>query len=53
MPAAADAQAEVTRCTSVWRRDGSRWLQVHSHQDLPPGVGYPFPAPTATGSASA
>jgi SnoaL-like domain len=42
---------EVMRVTSVWRRDGARWVQVHSHEDLLPGASYPFPA--RTGSASA
>jgi ketosteroid isomerase-like protein len=47
-------ETEVMRCTSVWRRDGSGWLQVHSHEDLLAGVSYPFAAPTpAAGSASA
>jgi ketosteroid isomerase-like protein len=52
----AGGQTEVMRCTSVWRRDGSRWLQVHSHEDLLPGVSYPFAAPAfaaPAGSASA
>ena len=49
----ADGETEVMRCTSVWRRDGSGWLQVHSHEDLLPGVGYPFAALTPAGSASA
>jgi ketosteroid isomerase-like protein len=46
-------ETEVMRCTSVWRRDGSGWLQVHSHEDLLPGVTYPFAAPTSAGLASA
>jgi hypothetical protein len=41
------------RCTSVWRRAVSRWLQVHSHEDLLPGVGYPFATAAGSGSASA
>ena len=52
----AGAQTEVLRVTSVWRRDGSRWVQVHSHEDLLPGVSYPFavlPETGLTGSASA
>ena len=52
----AGGETEVMRCTSVWRRDGSRWLQVHSHEDLLPGVSYPFAAPAfaaPAGSASA
>jgi ketosteroid isomerase-like protein len=52
----AGAQTEVLRVTSVWRRDGSRWVQVHSHEDLLPGVSYPFaalPKTGLTGSASA
>lgn len=44
-------ETEVMRVTSVWRRDESRWVQVHSHEDLLPGASYPFPA--LTGSASA
>jgi SnoaL-like domain len=49
----AGGETEVMRVTSVWRRDGARWVQVHSHEDLLPGVDYPFAAPTAAGSASA
>ncbi len=44
-------ETEVMRVTSVWRRDGSRWLQVHSHEDLLAGASYPFA--TRAGSASA
>jgi hypothetical protein len=44
-------ETEVMRVTSVWRRDGARWVQVHSHEDLLAGVSYPFA--TAAGSASA
>jgi ketosteroid isomerase-like protein len=39
----ADGETEVMRVTSVWRRDGLRWVQVHSHEDLLPGASYPFP----------
>jgi SnoaL-like domain len=35
-------ETEVMRVTSVWRRDRSRWVQVHSHEDLLPGASYPF-----------
>jgi ketosteroid isomerase-like protein len=47
----AGGATEVMRCTSVWRRDGSRWLQVHSHEDLLPGVSYPFTVLPETGPA--
>ena len=43
-------ETEVMRVTSVWRRDGARWVQVHSHEDLLAGVSYPFTA--AAGSAA-
>jgi ketosteroid isomerase-like protein len=49
----AGGETEVMRCTSVWRRDDSGWLQVHSHEDLLPGATYPFAAPTSAGVASA
>ena len=49
----ADAEPEVMRCTSVWQRTTSGWLQVHSHEDLLPGVSYPFEAPAGSGAASA
>jgi hypothetical protein len=39
----AGGETEVMRVTSVWRRDGLRWVQVHSHEDLLPGASYPFP----------
>jgi ketosteroid isomerase-like protein len=44
-------QTDVMRVTSVWHRDGSRWLQVHSHEDLLPGVSYPFTVLLETGPA--
>jgi hypothetical protein len=44
------------RVTSVWRRDGARWVRVHSHEDLLAAVSYPFAVPPETapaGTASA
>jgi ketosteroid isomerase-like protein len=49
----ANAEPEVMRCTSVWQRTTSGWLQVHSHEDLLPGVRYPFAATAGSGALSA
>lgn len=39
------------RCTAVWQRTTSGWTQVHSREDLLPGVSYPFAAPAGSLSA--
>jgi ketosteroid isomerase-like protein len=42
-----NADPEVVRCTSVWRWMAGSWLQVHSHEELLPGVRYPVLDPEA------
>jgi ketosteroid isomerase-like protein len=49
----ANAEPEVMRCTSVWQRTTSGWRQVHSHEDLLPGVSYPVEATAGSGVLSA